>query len=143
MWLYTYPDFVYERIMLHTTNVYITFTVRTCEDAHIGLFELVGDDRFYEIVIGGYANSRSDIRKQPLSGVVAYAETPYICNCDEYLPFWVSWSQGSIRLGTGTLPGVADIMHYNDDNPYKVKVVALYSWHNHPGRWMLPQKTGM
>ena len=71
-------------IPLTTTNKAITFTVCAKNDAHVGF---ICGNQFYEIVIGGWANTKSVIRKKPVHTLHGHAKasasTPGICNGNE------------------------------------------------------------
>ena len=64
----------------------ITFTVQASNDVHIG-FMCNACNEFYEIVIGGWANTKSVIRKKPVHTLHGHARasasTPGICNGNE------------------------------------------------------------
>ncbi len=85
--VYTEPDYNYERLKVYyppSVNNYFVFRVRTCMDAFVGLKPLLessDDYTFYEIVIGCYGNTYSDIRLPSEDMVVAHVDTPSILSC--------------------------------------------------------------
>ncbi len=87
--IYTRPDHDYGRLAVHSSHKYFAFRVRTCMDAHVGLMPFMEPQlaQYYEVVIGGYANTKSDIRKIGSDGsstILASADTPSILSCDSF-----------------------------------------------------------
>lgn len=68
---YLTPDIgtssTYDYLWLSTHKEHFTFTVMACHDAHVALATMPDDlsSALYEVVIGGYKNQRTDIRKGP------------------------------------------------------------------------------
>lgn len=52
----------------------------------------------YEIVIGGWLNSHSGIRKGALTENQVTAATPDICNYDEYQKYRITVNAGTISV---------------------------------------------
>ncbi|ELU05632.1 hypothetical protein CAPTEDRAFT_229005 [Capitella teleta] len=86
----------------NTTSV--LFSVEACNDAHVALSGnyLDFDLHTYEVVIGGWANTITALRRCKQCPSVEEAHTLGILNCLEKRDFWIDWSGGMIRLGTGT-----------------------------------------
>nr|XP_022343555.1 uncharacterized protein LOC111136752 isoform X1 [Crassostrea virginica] len=115
---------------------YIQFKVKGCNDAHLILSENRNDSfQSYEIVIGGWGDTTSVIRscRQCQHRAVKY-HTPI--SCTEYKPFWVSWRNGTIRVGEGQEVGTGVFMEWTDPNPHPVKFIGFSSWSDHPTQWM-------
>ncbi len=155
MWFYftgdtikiTTPDeYKYESLSIRTTHRNFVFRVRTCMDAHIKLLpdEVSGIDDYYEIVLGGYGNTQSDIRKPLSGGVQASAQTLNILNCEQFRVFWISWSpeDKTIRVGSGIIPGMFEIMFYTDVSYIQVDTVEISTWEHYGGEWEIEQRTG-
>lgn len=65
----------------------ITFEVKACNDAHIGLMPSTRDaGAIYEIVIGGWSNRKSVIRRSKQGRVQTQAGGKYL-SCKEYKVF--------------------------------------------------------
>jgi len=60
------------------------------------------------------------------------ANKPNILDISNFNMFWVSWSGGVIRAGTGSIVGLNTFMSYVDPNPSPVNFVA-FSASNTPG----------
>ena len=97
----------------------IQFGVKGCNDAHILLSNNLYDstsENIYEIVIGGYSNTLTDIRHGH-DGIVLQVSTPQIMKCDQFTMFWLSWDEeGSITFGTG-LVHTHQMMQYTMPEP--------------------------
>ncbi|CAC5422585.1 unnamed protein product [Mytilus coruscus] len=65
----------------------------------------------YGFIIGGWANRKSAIRKRndnsltPGSEQSVTFDTPDLCKCDEYRPFWISAINGVLMIGKGLIVG--------------------------------------
>ena len=65
------------------TNSLTPDVIKACKDAHILISEVPNNrDRGYEIVLGGYDNKNSDIRKNGQR--VAHMGTPQLLSCDSF-----------------------------------------------------------
>lgn len=65
-WFFTSTTYEYNKYQYHISELtWIAFQVMTCNDAHIGLFDsyMMQDTYMYEVVLGGYTNTRSSIRR--------------------------------------------------------------------------------
>ncbi len=142
----TPADDTFKTARIYSNYTYFVFGVRTCMDAHVGLLPPTGStESYYEVVIGGYSNSRSDIRRWPDVGIPVHVQTPNILNCDQYRHFWVSWdnNEGIIRLGTGTIVGLLEFLSWTDPNFLIPESFAISTWHNDDGDWEMEQRFGM
>jgi len=63
---------------------------------------------------------------------LASAYTQRILDVSNFNMFWVSWSGGMIRVGTGSIVGQNTVLSYVDPNPSQVNFIALSAW-NSPG----------
>ena len=108
--------------------------VKTCNDAHFGLMERLGDDLAYEVVIGGDENTRTAIRRNRQTDE-ATVETPGILDCDVMKPFWVTWLDGYIEVGNGAVYGDDVIVSWQDPEPLTVSHAAISTWQTAEGYW--------
>ncbi|CAH1238889.1 EYS [Branchiostoma lanceolatum] len=79
----------------------ITFEVKAWNDAHIGLSAHNGDSNpMYEILIGGWGNTWSVIRRRKQGPNLVEVRTPDILSPTSYRGFWISVSSyGTISVG--------------------------------------------
>ena len=73
----------------------VVFRVRACSDAHIILAEYVGVYRHlaYEVVIGGWGNTKSAIRQTYDGASEKEVDTENILDCDRAIYFWIDWGR--------------------------------------------------
>ena len=96
----------------------------------------------FQIVIGGYGNMRTDLRRGPQGQILRQVNTDKILNCQEYRQYWVSWKDAITTLGSGEL-GTHTIFSYPDaDEMYDIKHVSISSWNNNGGEWRIPEQEG-
>ncbi len=115
-------------------------------NGHVGLLPPPeSTEHYYEIVIGGYANQQSEIRRWPSPGIPVAVITPNILNCDQYRHFWVDWDNdsGRIRLGSGLIPGSLQVIEWIDPDFLVPETIAISTWHNHEGLWEMEQREGI
>eukprot|EP00058_Branchiostoma_floridae_P026175 XP_002611665.1 hypothetical protein BRAFLDRAFT_117103 [Branchiostoma floridae] len=78
-----------------------TFDVQANNDVHVGLSSQSQDlDDMYEIVIGGWSNTQSVIRRSKQGNNLVTVSTSGIISPTEYRKFWITWSSdGTIAVG--------------------------------------------
>ena len=105
------------------------FQIQACSDVHLALARIPGEAavQSYEVVIGGWQNSKSAIRKFPLESPPSFQmDTPDILDCGEFRQFWVSWLDGDVRVGRGAVVGEDELMAWKDTSqPHSVNSVGL------------------
>ena len=119
----------------------IVFTVRAKNDAHLGFFS-ESQEQLYEIVIGGWGNAKSVLRRV-IPSVVAYNETatPNILNPNEDRPFWADVKNGLIRLGSGNIIGNDIILKWQDNQPLDPTYVGFMTGFGSTGIWKFSEDT--
>ena len=112
-----------------------TFDVMACNDAHIAL-SLDKNDKAntYEIVIGGWGNSQSVIRDCKQCAHMDTARNRPV-DCTHYRPFWVSWRDNIIKVGTGHDVGKNRFLIWKDNSPHGVNYVAVATGFGATGKW--------
>ena len=116
----------------------VVFTVKACSGVHVGLAQYFGVStaHLHEVVIGGWNNTKSVIRRAPADDTfVAEASTPDIVSCTESRYFWISWADQEIRVGSGAVVLDHEILMWKDSNIYDVKAVTLTTSDGHGGTW--------
>ncbi|KAI8512312.1 hypothetical protein Bbelb_089510 [Branchiostoma belcheri] len=120
---------------LRLTGPRFTFQVSARNDAFIGLSPANRDvTDMYEILIGGWANTRSAIRRRKLGPNLAFVSTPGIDSPTEFRTFWINCApDGTISVGKG---GVAQpFMSWRDPNPLRVSYAGYSTGWGSTGRW--------
>ncbi|XP_078691370.1 uncharacterized protein LOC144921857 isoform X1 [Branchiostoma floridae x Branchiostoma belcheri] len=124
------------------TGTRFTFQVSANSDAHIGLSPANQDATdMYEIVLGGWGNTKSAIRRGKLGSDVTNVDTPAINSPTEYRTFWINLaSDGTISVGKGgeSLP----FMSWTDPNPIRVSYAGYSTGWGSDGRWKFCSETG-
>ncbi|XP_046392464.1 uncharacterized protein LOC124160609 isoform X2 [Ischnura elegans] len=78
----------------------LKFRVKAVSDAHICLASGPSEDfPTYHIIIGGWKNTKSVIRRNEQTPDVASASTPSILDEKNSKEFWIKWSAGNIMVG--------------------------------------------
>jgi hypothetical protein len=116
---------------------HMIFNVKTCNDAHVILSEQHTDERAsYEIVIGGWGNTESTIRTCKQCELrTTYFGSPLSCN--SFKSFWISWNNGTIRVGTGHNVGHGEFMRWTDPSPHMVNYVGISTWTGSSAEWSI------
>lgn len=113
--------------------------MKTCNDAHVGLFPGgtpdMATDLMYEIVIGGWSNTKSIIRNKKQGFGKVSASGRYL-NCSEFIQFWISWNDGIIQVGQGHEIGGNVFLRWEDPVPYAVNYIAISSYNGVTGEWI-------
>ncbi|XP_063533409.1 uncharacterized protein LOC134743727 isoform X1 [Cydia strobilella] len=120
----------------------VTFKVRANNDAHVGLFsESRETDPMYEIVIGGWGNTKSAIRKKYCHQKVDKVEvsTPNYLNENQYRGFWVRWKNGKISVGQEGLN--RPFMSWDDFKPVPVTHMGLHTGFGSTGTWKITNES--
>jgi len=144
--LLTADEYVYRDsglTFLHQTSVVVKVEARN--DAHIALSKtnIDGskgrdeDTDVYEIVIGGWGNTKSVIRKEKGGSHKCTKSTPGILQLDESRPFWVSWTGGNIKFGRGPQVGQDVVCEWQDPNPRDINFVSVSTGWGSSGKWIL------
>ncbi|XP_019614801.1 PREDICTED: cell wall protein RBR3-like [Branchiostoma belcheri] len=138
----TDTTYEYQWDLPQLTGTRFTFQVSTNSDAHIGLSPANQDATdMYEIVLGGWGNTKSAIRRGKLGSDVTNVDTPAINSPTEYRTFWINLaSDGTISVGKGgeSLP----FMSWTDPNPIRVSYAGYSTGWGSDGRWKFCSETG-
>ena len=122
----------------------ITFEVEACLAVSIIMSNSDNGDSskpMYNFIIGGYQNQKSAIQRRnddsltPGSRQSVLYDTPDVCKCDEYRPFWISAVNGVIMMGKGLIVGRNVIAELTDPNPFTVRSIGLYTNRDNIGEW--------
>ncbi|XP_017892186.1 uncharacterized protein LOC108632259 isoform X2 [Ceratina calcarata] len=106
------------------TRSRLKLDIKAPHDARISLrTHLGGDSNEYEIIIGGWGNRMSVIRRNNEDLNVAEAETRNILDVMFTCHFWIQWrSDGTLNVGRENM-GV--FLSYKDRNPFVINYIGL------------------
>jgi len=114
----------------------VTFTVLASNDAHVGFFSSSKSlSEVYEIVIGGWSNSKSVIRKSNQGTNQVEASTSNIVSSSEAKQFWASASNGLVQFGHGSVIGEQTILSWQDPNPHEAVFIGVMTGWGSTGTW--------
>ena len=107
-----------------TTKSRLNLSVQAPHDARISLrSHLGGDSNVYEIIIGGWGNTMSVIKRNNEEPDVAVAETRDILHRHHMCHLWIQWSCDGL-LSVGLVNGDC-IMSYKDRSPFVINYIGL------------------
>lgn len=106
------------------TKSRLRLSVQTAHDARISLrTHLGGDSNVYEIIIGGWGNTMSVIRRNNEDHNVAEAETRNILGAQHMCNIWIQWfCDGTLNIGrqNGEV-----FLSYKDRNPFVINYIGV------------------
>ena len=123
----------------------IVFTVDAKHDAHIGFFSENKScaprcsNEMYEIVIGGWNNSQSVIRRGSQGLIKDLKDTQNILKSNEDRPFWADAKDGLVRLGHGKVIGSNIVMKWQDNQPLDPSYVGFMTGFGSTGIWKISE----
>ena len=127
----------------------LAFSVMICNDAHVLLSTDASSwksgTNMYEIVIAGWGNTRSVIRKvRQGAEFAAKQHSAGPLSCEDFRSFYVSWKNGVIEVGAlvdnpshpGTTMDEPPFLTYKDPSAFHVNYVYLAGW-DKTGTWRI------
>lgn len=112
-----------------------SFQVSAKHDAHVALMSTNDTtDSLYEIVIGGWGNNKTCIRLGMQQSCKESHIGP-VLNGDTYIPFWVSWVNGTISLGQSDIVNKNLWMEFSHSTPFPVNFLAVMTGFGSTGNW--------
>ncbi|KAI8499818.1 hypothetical protein Bbelb_221350 [Branchiostoma belcheri] len=116
----------------------LIFSIKTSRDAIIALsLERSASGDLYEIIIGGWSNTRSVIRRSAEGPAQTTVATPGILSADELRGFWISWApDGTIavgREGEGS-----PFMQWQDPDPLPIQYFGYATVWGLAGQFIFP-----
>ncbi|XP_069114371.1 mucin-5AC-like [Argopecten irradians] len=124
------------------TRTWIVLEVRSCEDAYFGLMKknhVKNHGQIYEIVIGGWENTKICIRDQR-QGDCRAEKTKSVLNCNAYVPFNVSWTDGTVVVHKDKNGAWNKLLSWTDTSPFTVQYVGVTTAVYAIGYWRIPEQ---
>ncbi|XP_063416192.1 uncharacterized protein LOC134697835 [Mytilus trossulus] len=123
----------------------LMFEIKACDNGHVllsnsyvrdsskPLYEiLIGEDNYYSVIF-----YRTDDSLEPGSYIFNQSNTYNILNCNVYLPFWISWADGDIKLGTGILVDENVLVSFMNPHHFEVRSIGVFTSHYKLGIWTI------
>lgn len=125
--------------LVATGRTSVAFRARANNDLHIALAseDSITSGTHYEFIIGGWANSRSEIR-YGISSTVCDSYSGSVLTQTYFEEFWISWIGNEIRFGTGSTPGSNIRMSCYHSTPYDVNFIWIETGWGSSGEWRFP-----
>ena len=87
---------------------------------HITLADAKDNDDTIEIVIGGWSDSKSVLRSAHQSNDKDSESGSWLSD-SAYRPFWITWGNGQIKVGSGTTVGQNMFLSDTNSQPINYK----------------------
>ena len=143
---YSYETTISASVTLATLDdTHLVFKVKAESDVHLQLSRYQGITSIdtYEIVIGGYNNSKSAVRDSVQGGNECEKETAGILSATEFRYFWVSWKDGTIAFGRHNVVGSSTICSWKDVLPHEVSGIKFLTETGYRGTWDISETSGI
>ena len=85
---------------------------------------------------------RSAVRTEIGGSLKSRVDTPRMMKCDVNLPFWISWTDGYVQIGSGEEILSHQFLSWNNGNGYIVKSLSLSSGDTADATWQVPMEEG-
>ena len=121
------------------------FAVQACHNVNVflsGSAVLDSNYPFHNVVIGGENGAKIFIRH--VSDGISYQsrtdglEVSDLLFCLSYQEFWVTWSNGSVKVGRGLIENQSELDSwslYHDTQHIKIKSLAVMTSYGSSGQW--------
>jgi len=118
------------------TSGSLFFKVKAANDAHIALSPAPTEGTpLIEIMIGGWGNTKTAIRKDRTKPDKALVDTPGILSAGELRGFWVRWANGNIAVGR---EGEAQpFASWDDPEPFGIGYYGICTGWGATGEWIV------
>lgn len=84
-------------------------------------------------------NQALQIRRGAEGNILKHSSSPDLCNCGRFQPFWVSWENKLIEMGTGHDRLHPLLTHNDEENGHEVTAVSLSTYTGTVGWFYMPE----
>lgn len=122
--------------LVATGRTYLRFRARANNDVHIAFTSQnnVTSVTAYDIVIGGWGNTRSTLRTG-VEGTECVHTNHNPLSQTFFDEFWVSWTGSYVRVGTGTSVGSSYFLSCYQPSMYSVNFIWIRTGWGSSGEW--------
>ncbi|KOB75137.1 Farnesoic acid O-methyltransferase, partial [Operophtera brumata] len=114
----------------------LEFKVRATKDAHIAFTSgPQATEPITELIIGGWGNTKSVIRRNKKKLIKVEKETINILDSDDFRGFWVQWRGSTISVGHEN--ETESFLSWTDPEPFPINFVGLYTGLGCTGSWKI------
>lgn len=146
---YTTPDILsyYTPLSLYSVDVsnrtYIRFLVKAKESAFVSLWSssIISDAMFYEFAFGA-ASTAISLRRDKSSIYFEHFLSDKWMSDTEFMPFWISWENGVIEIGTSSELHNNIRKSWSDPSPLNVSSAGIMTGWGQNGDWIIFPYTG-
>lgn len=125
---------------LSPTMPHLTFTVMTCHYAALLLSNTRSGEYKYEVIIG-YDRNRLVVVRDADGRIHHTIDRPDLLNCNEYRKFWITFTTGSIAVGTGS-DFNNGFLNWVTPQAITVSAVGLTTGEDSVGEWLFDLNAG-
>jgi hypothetical protein len=86
-----------------------------------------------QILIGGWKNTKSVIRRTGCEPDKAVVDTPYILSDAEYRGFWIRWKGGLVEVGKEGVE--SPFLKWKDPDPFDARYYGIRTGSGVTGSW--------
>ncbi len=134
----------YQNILDISGRDHITFSLKAPHDGLILLSQEPADsitnNKYAEIVIGGYGNRKSCIRIASWSADETEYNMANQLDATVFTDIWISWNSGAIRVGWGHVINEQLMMQWSFTSSFKsadIKYMAMLTGWGATGTWRI------
>mmetsp|Transcript_20169 Transcript_20169/g.26169 ORF Transcript_20169/g.26169 Transcript_20169/m.26169 type:complete len:581 (-) Transcript_20169:804-2546(-) len=125
------PDMDAENV--EEPGIVVKFKAKGEDNIVVALSPMLGhcdSPGMYEIVIGGWKNTKSIIRRKAQGDECAVSMEPRLCSPNHFTPFWAMQLNGVVSIGIGENVGENIVVAWKDPHSIPCSYVSFTGWDN-------------
>ena len=119
----TDTTYYYRYLEIPTGTRRIEFEAKANNDVHIALSPSESSSDLYEIVIGGWGNTRSVIRRCKQCEAHTTVETDHYLSASEFRMFWITFGNNGV-IAVGREDESTPFMEWTDPDPLDIQYLG-------------------